>query len=674
MTDSFSVVGKSLTKPDVAGKTTGAATYAADVVLPGMLVGRILMSPYAHAKVIRVDTSKAKALSGVAAVLTHEDVPNMTFTRSVMAEALPPFAYEGENRDQYILSEKARYVGDWIAAVAAIDVYTAERALDLIEVEYEQLPAVFDPEEALKPGAPIVHEGWKDNVAGVIEHPFTRGDLDKALAESAHVVEFSGRSSRQKQAHMEPDVAVARWDERGRLTVWSPCQNPHLAKKTMALRIFGIGEGDVRWITTTVGGGFGARLSLGVEPLAALLAKVTGKPVKVFVTREEDFNGWSSRTEQRQTVRLGVSEDCAITALEQRILSDSGAYFSHSGTISAVNMQATLGVMRSPVIAGKATIVYTNNPTSSGMRGYGNPEGSIILQQAVDLAAEKCGMDPVEFRLRNIKCVGEPSMWEPVPLESCALAQCIKQGAERIGWKDKWQGWGSKKEGRYRRGVGMSIMTHASGAGGFLLEHSTAIVKLHEDGSAQLTVSPCEMGQGILGVLSQIAAEAIGLRYEDIHVITGDTDVTLFDIGTHASRSTYAIGNAALDAGRKVKAMILERAAKAWETTPDTLDIREGQVYLKADPAKTVSVGEIASGGMYEYGMEGQHIMATGKHQAITHAPTSRRVSPRSKSTSRPASSRFSSTWWPTTSARRSTPSRSKRASRVEPIKDWAMH
>ena len=316
-----------------------------------------------------------------------------------------------------------------------------------------------------------------------------------------------------------------------------------------------------------------------------------------------------------------MSEDCAITALEQRILSDSGAYFSHSGTISAVNMQSTLGVMRSPVIAGKATIVYTNNPTSSGMRGYGNPEGSFILQQAIDVAAEKCGMDPVEFRLKNIKGVGECSMWEPVCLESCALEQCITQGAERIGWEKKWQGWGSKKEGRYRRGIGMSIMTHASGAGGFLLEHSTAIIKLHEDGSAQLTVSPCEMGQGILGALSQIAAEAIGLRYEDIHVITGDTDVTLFDIGTHASRSTYAMGNAALDAGRKVKAMILERAARAWETTPDALDIREGRVYLKADPAKTVSVGEIASGGMYEYGMEGQHISATGKHQAVTHSP-----------------------------------------------------
>jgi xanthine dehydrogenase molybdenum-binding subunit len=273
------------------------------------------------------------------------------------------------------------------------------------------------------------------------------------------------------------------------------------------------------------------------------------------------------------------------------------------------------------VIAGKAMIVYTNNPTSSGMRGYGNPEGSFILQQAIDMAAEKCGMDPLEFRLKNAKGLGEPSMWEPVTLTSCALERCIELGADRMGWKDKWQGWGGKKEGRYRRGVGMSIMTHASGAGGFLLEHSSAIIKLNEDGSAQLAVSPCEMGQGILGALSQIAAEATGLRYEDIHVITGDTDVTLFDIGSHASRSTYAIGNAVLDAGRQIRETVLKRAAAGLETTPDALGIKDGRVFVKSDPLRGVTVADVASAAIYDYGMEGRHIVATGKHQAVTHCP-----------------------------------------------------
>ncbi len=617
----FSSVGKRLSRPDVAAKATGAALYGADITLPGMLVGRILMSPHAHAMVLRIDSSKAAALPGVAAVITHDDVPKRGFTRSVMAEGLPPFAYEGENQDQFILSDKARYVGDWIAAVAAVDVYTAERALDLIEVEYEVLPGVFDPEEALRPGAPVVHEGWSSNIAAVIDHPFNRGDLEAALAASTHVVQFSGCNSRQKQAHMEPDVAIAAWDSSGRLTVWSPCQNAHLAKKAMGRRVFDIGEGNVRWITPAVGGGFGARLSFGVEPVAAMLAKVSGKPVKVMVTREEDFSGWNSRTEQRQTIRIGVDEGGTINAIEQNVLSDAGAYFSHSGTISAVNMQSTLGVLRSPVVRGKATMVYTNNPTSSGMRGYGNPEGSFILQQAVDMAAEKCGMDPVAFRLRNARGVGEPSMWEPQNLTSCALPTCIEKGAQAIGWSDKWKGWGAEKEGRYRRGVGMSIMTHASGAGGFLLEHSTAVIKLNEDGSAQLTVSPCEMGQGILGALSQIAAEAIGLRYEDIRVVTGDTDVTLFDIGTHASRSTYAIGNAVLDAGNKVRALILDRAARRMDLSPEELYVRDGWVHAKAGSGATVSVADIAHEAIYDYGTDAQHITATGKHQSVMHCP-----------------------------------------------------
>ena len=621
MAQELSYVGKRLTRPDVSAKVTGSAEYGADITLPGMLIGRILMSPYAHAKIVRLDTSRAKALPGVAVVITHEDVPKLGFTRSAMAEGLPSFVYEGENQDQFILSEKARYIGDWIAAVAAIDIYTAEKALDLIEVEYEQLPAVFDPEEAMKTGAPVIHDRWKNNIAGTIEHPFSRGDMEKAFAESDIVVEFSGRNSRQKHAHLEPDVALARWDEEGWVTIWSPCQNPHLAKKAMAQRIFDIGEGSIRWVTTTVGGGFGARMSFGVEPVCAMLARVTGKPVKVMVTREEDFSGWNSRTEQRQTIKLGVDKEGTVTALSQEMISDAGAYLSHSGSISAVNMQSALGLLRAPNLYGKATVVYTNNPTASGMRGYGNPEGAFVLQQVIDMAAEKVDMDPVAFRLKNAKGVGEPSMWEPVELDSCNLDQCIKQGAERIGWKEKWQGWGKKKKGRFRRGVGMSIMTHASGAGGFLLEHSNAIIKLHEDGSAHLTVSPCEMGQGILGVLSQMAAEASGLRYEDIHVITGDTDVTLFDIGSHASRSTYVIGNAVVDAGNKIRQILVERAAKRLETAPEKLDVKEGRVYVKSDPGKMVDVAEISNDAIYDYGTDGRHITATGTHQSLTHCP-----------------------------------------------------
>jgi len=362
-------------------------------------------------------------------------------------------------------------------------------------------------------------------------------------------------------------------------------------------------------------------MSFCLEPVCAMLSKAAGKPVKVVVTREEDFSGWNSRTEQRQTIKVGVKKDGTITAIKQEILSDSGAYLSHSGSITAVNMQSALGLFRSPNILGTAKIVYTNTPIASGMRGYGNPEGAFVLQQVIDMAAEKVGMDPVEFRLKNIKGIGEPSMWIPVPLDSCNLEQCIKLGADRIGWKEKWSGWGKKKEGRRRRGIGMSIMTHASGAGGFLLEHSHAIIKLHEDGRAHLTVSPCEMGQGILGVLSQIAAETIGLRYEDIYVITGDTDITLFDIGSHASRSTYVIGNAVVNAGQKVRQMILERAAKRLDVPSEKLGIKDGRVYIESRPEKGITVAEISHDAIYDYGTTGQHMMAAGSFQSVSHCP-----------------------------------------------------
>ena len=236
---------------------------------------------------------------------------------------------------------------------------------------------MFDPEEALKPGAPVVHDAGRTMWPASSTTPSTAEISTQALAASDHVVEFTGCNSRQKQAHLEPDVAVACWDDEGRLTVWSPSQNAHLAKKAMGRRVFDIGEGNVRWITPTVGGGFGARLSFGVEPVAALLAKVAGKPVKVMVTREEDFNGWNSRTEQRQTITMGVSEDGTITAIEQNVLSDAGAYFSHSGTISAVNMQSTLGVLRSPVSARQGHHRLHQQPHVERHAGLRQPGGLV---------------------------------------------------------------------------------------------------------------------------------------------------------------------------------------------------------------------------------------------------------------------------------------------------------
>jgi xanthine dehydrogenase molybdenum-binding subunit len=617
----FSIVGKRLPRPDVGAKVTGAAIYTADVSLPGMLIARILRSPYPHAKILRVDASKAKKLPGVAAVITHEDVPKRRYNRAALTMALPPPVLAKEVQDECILNEKVRFVGEAVAAVAAKDIYTAEDALDLIEVEYEQLPAVFDLAEAQTPGAPVIHDGHERNIASTLSYPFKSGDVEKGFEQSDHVVEYAARTSKQKAAQLEPNASVAFWEPSGKVTVWSPCETPHLAKSLLS-SIFGILEGRLRLITPAVGGGFGPRLSLTTEPLCMALAKATGRPVKLLTTREEDFFDHDSRTGQSVSVKMGVKKDGTITAIEAKIVSDSGAYMSHSGMVSGVNLVHTLGVFRCKNIAGEATVVYTNTPPCGGMRGYGNPEGAFVMQQTVDLAAERIGMDPVEFRLKNIRGVGEPSCSVPVPIESCGLPECIKKGCEAIGWKKKWHGWLKTREGRGRRGIGMGIATIVSGTGGFLLEQSNAYIKLNEDGSANLTVSPCEMGQGILGALCQIAAEVIGLRYEDVHVITGDTDITLFDIGSHASRSVVVIGNAVAAAAQKVKKQILEFAARRLQFPSDKLEINEGRVYPKAKPELGITLAEIARAAIYDWKRADFHIAAKGSFHPDTMSPS----------------------------------------------------
>lgn len=627
MSERLSYVGKRLPRPDIAAKVTGQAKYTEDLAIPGLLQGRILGSPHPHARIRSIDTGKAKALPGVVAVITHADVPKQKFTRSTLAEALPDFAYAGERLDQTILTDRARHIGDWVAAIAAEDIYTAEKALALIEVEYQPLPPVFDPFAALQPGAPQIHDDAPGNVAQRMEFPFNAGDAAQALAEADAVAEFSGVSSRQKHIHLETDVAVAWFDADGRLTVISPSQGPHLAKRQVSRRIFrDIEEGNIHWISPAIGGGFGARLALGVEPVAIALARAAGRPVRVTTTREEDFSGYSSRTDHHQTIRLGAKSDGTLTAIDHRVVADSGAYFSHSGSTTAVNVQMTLGTLRVPNRYGQFTIAYTNTPTTSGFRGYGNAEGAFVLQQALDILAEKLDLDPVAIRLKNIQKAGDPSCLPPVPLEHTRLDECLRVGAEHFGWRDRWLGWGKPKSGRYRRGVGVSILTHSSGAGGFLLETSNATIKLAADGSANLFVSPCEMGQGILGALTQVAAEASGLARESIRVVTGDTDITPFDLGSHASRSMLVVGNAVADAGAKIKRQIRERAVPIFElrqvkATPDDIEVQSGQVYLKPSPEVGFSVREVAEAAIFNFAGQSEQISAAGSYSATSHHP-----------------------------------------------------
>lgn len=609
MSDELLVVGKRVPRWGASDKVTGAAEYTADIKVPGILVGKILFSPHAHARIAKIDKSKAEKLPGVEAVISFEDVPKKLFNPS-KAGLLSPHP-ESELGDMYVINDKARFVGDKVAAVAAVDAATAQEALELIKVDYEVLPAVFDPIEAMEPTAPTIHDFAKNNVSMHMKFPpfppFAWGDVEKGFHEADSVVEETFRTSKQHICQLEPCACVASFGADGRLTIWSPSQHAFLHRRKLA-ELFDMPEGMIRWLTPHVGGGFGKYGSFSLEPICAALAKKAGKPVKIEFSREEDLFGTETRQTYVATGKIGVKKDGTITALQEKLIVDGGAYFTHNSTTTGVNMSSFTMFYRCPNAAAEADCVYTNVPPTGGVRGYGGSEGMCVLEQLVDKAAKEIGMDPLELRLKNIKKTGDPSS-TGIPMETCTLEEIIKLGAEKIGWKEKRSK--KKEEGAKRYGIGMAIMMETSGAFPFALQNRNALIKFNEDGSASLIVSACDMGQNILGTMAQIAAEVMGIHYEDIHIVTGNTDSTLFDHGQHASGGCYQIGHAVIKAAEEARKQLLEQAAKKLGVAADDLEAKGRRIYVKSDPQKGMSVGEVTKEAIYNF--EGEHLNISGK-------------------------------------------------------------
>jgi len=617
MTEEFSVVGKRITQVDAVAKATGAARYTVDLKLPGMLIGRVLHSPYPHATIKKIDRSKAEKLPGVEAVITVDDTPKILWTRSFRDLPMTPSG-SIQHADEYILADKARYVGDPIAAVAAVDEKTADEALDLIEVEYEELPFVLDPWKAMKPGASLVHDYAENNIAVHLTPPpfLVKGDVEKGFAESDVVVEENFFASKQVGAHLETAACVASIDANGKITCYSPCQLAHPFRRELG-KMFNKPVGKINVISPFVGGSFGIRLSCHNEPICIALAMKAAKPVKLVYTKEEDFTCIDTRTPHYFTVKMGFKKDGTLNAFTVHTTTWAGGYLSRAQLAGGITLLWALGHYRCPNTNGACDVVYTNTTLSGAMRGFGNPAVSWATEQVMDIAAEKLGMDPLELRLKNIKYAGEPSNMG-LPTESSFEEECIRVGAERIGWEEKR---GKKREGTVRRGVGMAAMMHCSGAHPLLLEHSGAIIKLNEDGSASLIVNPGSPGTHIWGTLSQIAAEELGISAEDINIVTGSTDATMFDLGSHASRSTYVTGNAVLMAAREAKGQLLERAAKKLGVSPDELDIKNRLVFVKRDPKKSISVAELAFDAIYNFKGECQTISGKCSFESRWNSP-----------------------------------------------------
>src|SRR5947208_208021 len=581
MTRSFDVIGTTVPKRDGAEKVTGRTRYLHDLVLPRLAHGKILRSRHPHARLVRVDTRRASALPGVLAVLTGDDVEPRPF---------------GVAKDQTALKRgKVRSVRDEVAAVAAETPELAEGALALIDVEYAELPAVFDPSVALVPGAPLVHEELGGN-AHRLRYQFSRGDVGRALAEAAAVVDDTYRLPFVTQACLGTMVALADWDPVGNLTVWTTAQVPFLYRRDLG-EALGIGGDRVRVLQPPVGGNFGRGLDLyPIDVIAALLALRCRRPVKIEFDRVEEFIACPGR--EPCTIRLRTAADPAgrLLARDAHVTIDNGAYTSWGSTTPYVMLSTVAGLYRVPNVRFDTTIAYTNNPYSGSMRGYGNPESTFAVESQMDELAERLGMDRLELRRRNVSKPGDVNP-QGFVLTSFAMAECLEAAAAAIqhdappprpGWK---------------RGIGYAGMFHVGG--GARIYHSDgcgAIVKLDDFGKVTLITGASEIGQGSETVLAMIVAETLGVPLERVDVVNSDTSVRPWDVGTHASRTTFVAGNAARLAADKVKTQLCEMAAAQLEEPAAALGVQGGWVFVKRDPSRRLPYEAVARAGHFRGG------------------------------------------------------------------------
>jgi len=580
VTQPFDIIGKTVPKRDGAEKVTGRTRYLHDLVLPRLAHGKILRARYPHARIVRIDASRARALPGVLAVLTGDDVEPQPF---------------GFAKDQVALKRrKVRCIRDEVAAVAAETPEIAEGALALIDVEYEELAAVFDPRAALEPGAPLVHEELGTN-AHHLQYQFTRGDVDRAFAEAAAVVEDTYTLNFVTPACLGTMVAIADWDAADTLTMWSTTQVPFLYQRDLAAAL-GITGDRVRVLQPPIGGNFGRGLDLyPIDVIAALLARRVRRPVKIEFDRVEEFIACPTREPCAIRLRTAADRDGRLLARAAHVMIDNGAYTSWGSTTPSVMLSTVAGLYRVPNVRFDTTIVYTNNPYSGSMRGYGNPESTFAVESQMDELAERLGIDPLELRRRNATKPGDVNP-QGFVITSFAMLECLDAAAEEIR-KDPpplRSGW--------KRGVGYAGMFHVGGgARVYRSDGCGAIVKLDDFGRVTLLTGATEIGQGSDTVLAMIVAETLGVPIERVDVVNSDTSVRPWDVGTHASRTTFVAGNAARLAAEKVKAQLLEMAAAELEEPAARLDVKGGFVFVKGEPQQRLPYAEVARAGHFRH-------------------------------------------------------------------------
>lgn len=622
----YVTVNKSENKLDAVKLVQGKPAFTADMQIPGTLHAKVLRSPHAHAEIEEIDTSKAKALPGVAAILTWKDLPRVVYSTAGQSDPIPgPL-------DMFSLDHKVRFVGDRVAFVAAETPEIAEKALKLIEVKYKKLPAILDLRDAMKEGAVRIHDepeyvNFADSDASrnlPAEIRIDIGDVEKGFSEADQIFEREYMVPKVQQAHIEPHVTLSYWDEDDRLVIRTSTQVPFHARRMLA-PVLGLPVKRIRVVKPRVGGGFGNKQEVLIEDVAGHLTIATGKPVLYEMSREEEMIASRSRHPMRVTVKTGVKNDGTITANAMYALSDTGAYGCHALTVTGNTGHKSMGLYvgdgeyrKAPNIRFYADIVYTNTPPAGAYRGYGVPQGYWPLDRHMETVARALKMDPIEFRLKNALRTGEyhpfSTAWnegrEPVPevIQTVGLVECVTQGKQAIGWDDKYgnSDW-HRVEGKphLRRGIGVALVMQGTAIP--YLDMGGASLKINDDGSFNLLIGATDLGTGSDTVLAQMAAEKLGVRPNDILVYSSDTDFTPFDVGAYASSTTFVSGTAVTRAAEQMAEKIKARAKMIFESQKVVVALPEIELingYAVTPDGYKLPLSEIALDSLHRHNQE----------------------------------------------------------------------
>lgn len=593
----YSVVGKRMPRIDGVAKVTGDARFTVDLSLPRMLYGGILRSPSPHARLLNVDVSAAARMPGVRAVITSQDFGGKKYG----------FFPDPRLIDECPLAvDKVRHVGEGVAAVAAVDEETVQEALALIKADYEDLPAVFDPEEAMAPEAPLVHD-LDSNIAFSLHSDF--GDVAQAFRQADYLREDVFYSQPVLHGSLETQCTLASYENSGYLTIWSTTQNPWRLRRDLA-NMLGLPEGNVRAIKPHLGGGFCGRLfTLSLDMCAAVLSMKTARPVRITYGREETFVATRGRVPMNTRLKTGVKWDGTILGCQAWLVADNGAYNSLSMT--SVMLAGTLINLpyRIPNIKFDGYLVYTNNQPSGAQRGAGNPQIRYATETQLDMIAEALNLDPVELRLKNSLRPGDTTA-NGFKIASCGLPESVRAVAGRLGASPA-----EARDGLF--GKGLACAGHyGGGAKSRAHDSSSATIKAEDSGTFVLFTGTSDIGQGSDTTLAQIAAEVLGARLEDVRVVAADTAITPADLGTFGSRVTMIAGNAVKATAEEARRQLLEVAAQVLEARAEDLEARDGQVYVKGSPDRGVSLAQAAQAATDQ----GRPILAHGAYNAPTEA------------------------------------------------------